>query len=168
MARITPLARFFHSYISCEEMILKAVRAVSHPFCSICRTKCCKENMCRESVESIFLSRLIKRQHIAYDPKNGWMSVHECRLSFGRPPVCYEFFCEPILRSNHFKASNIQQGIKEFISIGNRALGNTHLICVDHLQLISSKKILQMNDRIDQLMVNLTDRMPDLYDVKLF
>jgi hypothetical protein len=150
-----PLSSLIHSYISLEKEILKRVGDISNEFCLKCQTTCCDEKICRESVESIFLSRLIKLQNIQYDKKNGWMSPYGCRLDYGRPLVCYEFFCEQVLVNNNFKASNIQQTVKEFTSIGNRVYGKTHLICVDNLSLISPKKIIKINNQIIKLMENL-------------
>jgi len=152
------LSNLIHSYISLEKEILKRVGDISNTFCVKCPTKCCEEKICRESVESQFLSRLIKLQHVEYDEKNGWMGPYGCRLDYGRPLVCYAFFCEQILASNNFRASNIQQAVKEFTSIGNRAYGNTHLICVDNLSLISSKKIFKINNNILNLKKKLANQ----------
>ena len=153
-----PLLSLFHSYISLEKEIVKKVSDISNTFCFKCPTKCCEEKICRESVESQFLSSLIKLQNIQYNKKNGWMSPYGCRLDYGRPLVCHEFFCEQILVSKNIQASNIQQAVKEFISIGNRAYGNTHLICVDNLSLISPKKIFKISNQIWKLMEKLANQ----------
>ncbi|MBW1834018.1 MAG: hypothetical protein JRI62_04280 [Deltaproteobacteria bacterium] len=152
-----PLLSLFYTYLSLEKEILKRVSKISNPFCFKCQTKCCEEKICRESVESPFLSSLIKFQNIQYDQKNGWMSPQGCRLDYGKPLVCYEFFCEQILINKNFQASNIQQTIKEFILIGNRAYGNTHLICVDNLSSISPKKIFKISYQIGKLMEKLAN-----------
>jgi len=60
--------------------------------------------------------------------------------------------------NNNFKASNIQQAVKGFTSIGNRAYGNTHLIFVDNLSLISPKKIFKINNNILNLIENLANQ----------
>jgi len=153
-----PLSSLFHSYISLEKEILKRVSEISNTFCFECQKRCCEEKICRESIESQFLSHLITLQNIRYDKKNGWMSPYGCRLEYGRPLVCYEFFCERILVNDDFKASDIQQAVKEVISIGNRAYGNTHLICVDNLSLISPKKIFKIRNRILKLMEKMDSR----------
>jgi len=153
-----PLSNLIYCYISLEKEILKRTNEISNTFCVKCPTKCCEEKICRESLESQFLGRLIKLQQIEYDEKNGWMSPHGCRLDYGRPLVCYAFFCEQILANNNFKASNIQQAVKEFTSIGNRAYGNTHLICVGNLSLISPQKIFKINNKILNLMEKIADR----------
>ena len=152
-----PIFGLFHTYIALEKEIIKRVSEVSKPFCLKCQTKCCEEEICRESVESQFLSCLIKLQTIQYDPKNGWISSQGCRLDYGRPLVCCEFFCNEILNNKNFQALNFQQVIKEFVNIGNRAYGNTHLICVDNLKKISTRKLLEITNRTWKLMVKLTN-----------
>lgn len=141
----------FQNYLSLEKEIQKRTKQISEHFCKECPSKCCKEEMCRESIESKFLYILIKKQNVDYDRQKGWIGPSGCRLNYGRPLVCYEFFCERILRNNNFRASNIQQIIKEFISIGNRAYGNTHLICIDNLKTISIRKIAKINGEIKRL-----------------
>jgi len=135
-----PIFGLFHTYIALEKELIKRVNALTMFFCLKCQAKCCEEEICRESVESQFLSCLIKFQTSQYDPKNGWISSQGCRLAYGRPLVCYEFFCNEILNDKNFQALNYQHAIKEFINIGNRACGNTHLICVDNLKKISTRK----------------------------
>ena len=157
-----PLSRLLYDYISLEKEIIKRVRGISNEFCLKCRTTCCDEKICRESLESLFLSRLINLQDIEYDKKNGWMGPEGCRLDYGRPLVCHKFFCEQISVADDFKASNIRQAVKEFTSIGNRAYGNTHLIGVDNLSLISPKKIIKINRKTLNLMEKLADQTIDL------
>jgi len=154
------LSTLFHNYLSLEKEIQKKTTQISSPFCKQCTAICCKEEICRETVESTFLSMLIQQQDMNYDRRKGWIGLRGCRLDYGRPLVCYEFFCERILGSSDFRASNIQQIIKEFVSIGNKAYGNTHLICIYNLKTISEKKIVKLNHRIEGLMDKLVSVHP--------
>ena len=146
------LAKLFDRYASLEKEIQKLIYQASSHFCGKCSSRCCKEEICKESIESSFLSMLIEKQRIRYDTQNGWISPSGCRLDYGRPLVCYEFFCEDILKSNVFKGANIQKFINDFVSVGNKAYGNTHLLCVDNLDIISSTKIDKMIDKISLVM----------------
>jgi len=137
--------------MSLEREIMGRVSEISRPFCVRCKAKCCQEIICRESVESALLSRMIASQGIAYDKKNGWMSAEGCRLAFGRPLVCHEFFCDDILQSPVFRATDIQSVISEFAAIGNKAYGNTHLLCIEDLGAVSRKKIHRMRCRMAAL-----------------
>ena len=143
------LANLFAGYIYLEKEIQKLIYQVSIRFCTNCSSKCCREEICKESVESAFLSKLVEKQKIRYDTKNGWLSSSGCKLDYGRPLVCYEYFCEDILKSSLFKAANIQKIINEFASVGNKAYGNTHLLCIDNLNIISSAKIDKMIHKIN-------------------
>ena len=150
------LLALFQTYSSLEKEIQKRTNQISNHFCDRCLSRCCKEEICRESVESVFLSVLVGKQDIEYDCQNGWMSPSGCRLNYGRPLVCYEFFCEEIVKSGDFQLSNIKQIIKEFISVGKRAYGNTHLICIDNLETMSKIKIARINYKMKELMNKLT------------
>ncbi len=100
---------------------------------------------------------LVERQSIQYDFQNGWISPSGCRLVYGRPLVCYEFFCEDIKKSHLFQAINLKKMVNDFASVGNRARGNTHLICIDNLEIISSPKIDKMIYKIGSVMDELTN-----------
>lgn len=137
-------AKLIERYSVLEKEIQKLIDPFSRYFCGRCAGKCCREDICRESIESAFLSMLIEKQSVSYDLDDGWQGTSGCRLEFGRPLVCYDFFCEDIVKSYLFKTADIQTIIHDFISIGNKAHGNTHLLCIDNLNLLSLKKIQKM------------------------
>jgi hypothetical protein len=141
----------FDRYIVLEQQIQRMINRASGHFCAKCSSPCCKECYCKESIESPFLSALIKKQKIAYHATKGWMSPKGCRLEYGRPPVCYDFFCDAIAGSPSFQATDIQEFIREYLATGNNALGSTHLVCIDDLESISQKKIDKMLWRIESL-----------------
>lgn len=149
-----PLLNLFHTYISLEKTILYRVTEISYPFCAECKGLCCDKKICRESLESPFLSALIKHQGIQYDKNSGWMGPDGCRLAYGRPLVCHEFFCEKLLKNRGFQASNIREMVKAFVATGNRAFGSMHLISVYDLDLLTLKNILKINYKMEQLLEN--------------
>lgn len=149
------MASLFQCYISIEKEILKKIREITHPICAACRKRCCEEKMCRESIESPFLRHLVDLQHLQYDCQKGWIGRDGCRLNYGRPPVCHEFFCNRILADEKFRKADIQPLLKAFISAGNRAHGNAHLICVPDLRVISSRKLLKLRSKMELLELKL-------------
>lgn len=151
MMRIDPLASIIPDYITVEQKLLARVREVCLPFCSRCAVTCCAEQYCRESLESPFLMRLVNLQELTYDHVNGWLGDRGCRLEFGRPMVCYEFFCQRFLTDDVFMSSDIRELIKAFINIGGRARGTHHLICVLDPAAVSPSKIIKIRDRIRTL-----------------
>jgi len=154
------LLGLFHAYVSLEEKITQRVSETAKPVCAECRETCCEEIICRESLHSTFLNRIIGFQDVQYDPEDGWMSAQGCRLGSGKPLVCHEFFCEDILKRFSSKAASIRELVSDFAGIGNKAYGNTHLLCIDDLETISGKKLFKMKSRIEHLMAKLTDSDP--------
>jgi len=144
------LSELIKNYILLEKKLQKKINDLCKPFCSKCANPCCKEVFCRESIDSSFLYILIKKQDVKYD--NGWIGSHGCRLSYGRPPVCYEFFCGEVTEKEHLKGAQVVQEIKRFISAGNKACGNEHLICVNDLSKISEQKIQKSIKSIKAIM----------------
>ena len=141
----------FQKYRALEIELQKKIRLVSSRLCAACTAVCCKEVYCRESIESEFLLGLVDQQQLRYDRRQGWLGATGCRLAFGRPLVCYEFFCERFLTDRDFQSSNIQNLIKGFVAIGNRARGNQHLICIYDLEKIPAKKIERMKNKMIEL-----------------
>ena len=139
------------NYVVLEKEIQHRIRLISESYCKTCSTKCCKEVMCREAIESRFLRLIGKQNPLEYDRRSGFLSPCGCRLKIGRPLVCYEFFCTQILNDPVFKASNIQRLIKEFVSIGNKAHGNTHLVCIEDLNKLSNTKKAKIELKIERL-----------------
>ncbi len=160
------LANLFGRYAFLEKEIQKLIYQASGHFCSKCSSQCCKEEICRESIESSFLSILIKKQRIRYDAQNGWISPSGCRLHYGRPLVCYEFFCKDILKNYLFQTADIRKIINDFIAIGNKAHRNTHLICIDNLGIISSMKIEKINYKIGLVMKKIAHIRFHINDLK--
>ena len=101
-------------------------------WCSNCRVVCCKALYCRETFESPFLFLLLnKYSHQLYNnTQKAWLSEAGCRLSVGRPPVCYEFLCANILDAQQTGMHRYAMIVlsKLVSHIGKKALGSRHLI----------------------------------------
>jgi hypothetical protein len=70
--------------------------------------------------------------------------------------VWYDFFCDAISEDARFRAAGLQTIVCEFIMIGNKAQGNTHLGCVENLKSIPTFKIEKMLEKIDLLAHKMT------------
>jgi hypothetical protein len=149
------LEDLFKKYAKLELHIQKIINRSTGRFCSDCTARCCKEHFCKESIESPFLAALIKKQKMIYHTEKGWMGPKGCRLAYGRPLVCYDFFCDAVSDSPSFQATDIKTIVREFISIGNKVSGNTHLICIDNVETMSSIKIDAMLQKIDSLTIKI-------------
>jgi hypothetical protein len=100
--------------------------------CSNCRVVCCKAVYCRETIESPFLFLLLKKHshQVSNNTQTTWLSEAGCKLSVGRPPVCYEFLCNTILGAQQTGMQRYAMIVlsKLISHIGKRVLGSRHLI----------------------------------------
>lgn len=90
------LETFIERYAELENRVRELVEEKCRPLCLTCTCFCCDAIICSEAVESPFLKR-VHQQSDRYSEKNGFTSKTGCTLHQGRPPVCYEYFCD-----NHF------------------------------------------------------------------
>jgi hypothetical protein len=101
-------------------------------WCSNCREVCCKAVYCRETLESPFLFLLSKNHssEVSYSTQKAWLNETGCKLSVGRPPVCYEFLCGTILEAQQTGMQRYAMIVlsKLISHIGKCALGSRHLI----------------------------------------
>lgn len=117
--------------------------------CASCANVCCKELLCRESVDSDFLRFVLDARADDYSARDGWyVPGSGCRLSFGRPLVCYEFFCEQF---DPQAVSTIRQLSRAFKSVYARALAGQHILVVDDISTISDTRLTIIFDRLEQL-----------------
>ena len=135
------LTTLLELYAAIERNIQQSMHPLSCSFCRTCAGKCCREEICRESLESVFLCMLVEKQHIRYDQEKGWLGEGGCRLAYGRPLVCYQYFCDEVTGSDSLQTASLQAIINRFASLGNKAHGNAHLLCVADLDLLSPTKI---------------------------
>lgn len=128
-------------YYFIEKKIQKSISSICAVFCNKCDTLCCREDICRESIDSYWLN-LVWQTHdhdiSNYDKRKGWLTSNGCQLFAGRPPVCYEYFCNKI--RNALKNGPYKQYLKEISSLinvaGKNALGNKHLVTLSKEQIL--------------------------------
>ncbi|MBT0665900.1 hypothetical protein KI809_16440 [Geobacter pelophilus] len=139
-------------YSELEARINGAVAAACQPVCRLCRECCCAVRFCRESVDSYWLGIIaaVSGQDVgAFDEGRGWLSSQGCRLKVGRPPVCYEFFCEAIVTAEVnpavVYALKVLGRLPGFV--GARALGGRHLVTLSRFEL-SRVPIAKIRQRV--------------------
>ncbi len=86
------------SYRSFELKVGKLMQGVCGPFCGVCKTPCCRVDICREAFDSPFLLAVHGGKE-AFDKKSGYLSCTGCKLTAGRPPLCHAFVCDLIVRN---------------------------------------------------------------------
>ncbi len=74
------------------------MQGVCGPFCGVCKTPCCRVDICREAFESPFLLA-VHGEKQTFDRKSGYLGCTGCKLTTGRPPLCHAFVCDLIVKS---------------------------------------------------------------------
>ena len=126
------LEHILRDYAAFESEVRAFTSELWDQWCSNCREVCCKALYCRETFESPFLFLLLDKYSYQFhnNTQKAWLSEAGCRLSIGRPPVCYEFLCANILDAQQTGMHRYAMIVlsKLVSHIGKRALGPRHLI----------------------------------------
>jgi len=126
------LEHILREYAVFEDEVRRFSAKLWFQWCSNCREVCCQAVYCRETLESPFLFLLSKNYspEVSYSTQKAWLSETGCKLSIGRPPVCYEFLCGTILEAQQPAIERYAMIVlsKLMSHIGKKALGSRHLI----------------------------------------
>jgi hypothetical protein len=126
------LEQILKDYAAFETEVRNFSSELWFQWCSNCREVCCKAVYCRETLESPFLFLLSKNHssEVSYSTQKAWLNETGCKLSVGRPPVCYEFLCGTILEAQQTGMQRYAMIVlsKLISHIGKCALGSRHLI----------------------------------------
>jgi hypothetical protein len=144
------LRRIRGRHILIEGLLQQIGSRISQSECASCRAICCEEKYCRESMDSAFLRYILGTQAQEYDPNVGWhRSDMGCTLKYGRPFVCYEYFC------SRFHAisgvSNLEHLARLFRQCYAKALGSRHILVVDKLHDISADKLARILFKLERV-----------------
>ena len=132
------------------ESILQSLAALQDDQpCAGCTRVCCKEVMCRESLDSDFLRFLLGPLVEGYSVDAGWyVPGSGCRLSYGRPLVCYEYFCEKFETQNW---SQLKQLSRAFKTLYANAFAGQHILVVEDISRITANKLNIIYGRLENL-----------------
>ena len=132
------------------ESILQSLAALQNDApCASCANVCCKEVLCRESIESDFLRFVLGARVDDYSLSDGWyVPGSGCRLSFGRTLVCYEFFCE---RFDMQEVGTLKQLSRAFKTVYSNVFAGQHILVVDDISRISKNKLHVVLNRLEGL-----------------
>lgn len=139
-------------YIRLEKRVGRLAAAVYAPFCAACGS-CCRRDICVESVERFWL-RLVRETNAQdtarFGDDTGWLTPAGCGLTAGRPPLCYEFFCNEAAREieRHPLGHPLKELSRLMNATGQRALGNTHLVALSSGQIVKKLNFRRLRGRI--------------------
>jgi len=93
----TELKKLLKEYAELERGVQELVGSQCGPVCGLCTVACCcRADICEEALGSPFL-RLLHGKDTLESDGYGFLTETGCSLEIGRPPICYEFFCEELL-----------------------------------------------------------------------
>ena len=154
-------------YAQFEASLRKAMTAMCAAHCCTCTRVCCREELCRETLESAFLHLLSRNfsRSAAYSSQNGWLTKTGCALSIGRAPVCYHFLCSEILAS---RPTPLDRYMLEVLAalvnhIGKNALAGRHLVEIINPDDLCRVKFSRFNKKLAQAQAALKITM-DYFD----
>jgi hypothetical protein len=151
---MTDLDILFCKYAQFEENVNAAMTGMCAGFCRVCARVCCREEFCRETIESPFLSLLHHKfsPPAAYSSENGWLTPAGCALSIGRAPVCYHFLCRDIRASQPTQTDGyVLEVLGALINhVGKYALGRRHVVEIMNVDDLHRVKRLRFEKRLSQ------------------
>jgi hypothetical protein len=81
---------------------------------------------------SSFLKQLRQRftPDAVYNEDRGWLKPAGCVLPVGRPPVCYQFFCDAVFENRQTAEFRYAVTILSSLvnHVGKKALGSKHIV----------------------------------------
>lgn len=144
------LKHLLEEYAELEREVQELVTAQCREVCGLCASCCCRTDLCEEALESPFLCALHGREDLDSD-RYGFLTERGCGLEIGRPPVCYEFFCDELMAAQpdalHRKVLLVLGRLPAYA--GENAHGDAHLVEVmqeeelEHLAFHRLEKQLQ-------------------------
>jgi hypothetical protein len=138
-------------YAELEQDVRQLMVELFSETCGMCTARCCRADICEEVAQSAFLSMLLEKQDLAsgdMDDRYGWLDTYGCSLEYGRPPVCYTYFCDELLaRLPDDEARLTAQVLGRLMNhIGKDALGDWHLVEIinpDDLDKVQTDEVFQ-------------------------
>jgi hypothetical protein len=136
-------------HIRIEKIFQLVANKVSLIVCSECTDICCKIDFCKESVDSSFLRFILDKQLLLYNETDGWLSKQTgCMTPYGRPFICYEYFCEKFKNDTSIK--DLKYYTSLFKTIYRRTYKEQPILVLQNLHVI--KKV-----RLDKILIDLID-----------
>ncbi len=127
------LKHFIEEYTELEREVQELVSAQCRAGCELCTACCCRADLCEEALESPFLCAVHGKNELDSD-RYGFLTERGCALEIGRPPVCYEFFCDELQAAQpdavHRDVLLVLGRLPAYV--GRNAHGETHLVEIMH------------------------------------
>jgi hypothetical protein len=144
------ISKIIEKYAAFEGEVSACTTKIFHRICSACSGACCRPEICAESLTSPFLKQV--RQHFApdavYDDDRGWMKPSGCALPVGRPPVCYQFFCDALFENR--QTAEFRYAVRIISSLGKKALGGKHIVELQDFSELRRANLARIEKRLNE------------------
>jgi len=141
-------------YAALEREVQNLINAGCSYSCSICTSRCCRIDLCEEAFKSPFLQALHghKPDSTQFSDRYGWQTENGCILSLGRPPVCYEYFCDEILSSQRSDSHRYVLRVlgKLLNHVGKETLGNRHLVEISDEEDLNKIPVGHFKEKVNE------------------
>jgi hypothetical protein len=142
-------------YAELENSVNLLMKELFSETCGMCTACCCRADICEEAIESAFLSKLLKRQGLGsndMDDRYGWLDLNGCSLDYGRPPICYAYFCDQLISrlpddDTRLAARKLGQIMDH---VGKDALGDWNLVDIKHNDDLDKVSVDQLFQRLGE------------------
>jgi hypothetical protein len=143
------LYRIRDVHIEVESILQSLVALQDDNPCAGCASVCCREVMCRESVDSDFLRFVLGPRVENYSADAGWyVPGSGCRLSYGRPLVCYEYFCESFETQDWARPRQLSRALRKVYA---HAYAGQNILVVKDIGRITASKLNIIHARLEKL-----------------
>jgi hypothetical protein len=142
-------------YAVLESAVCRLMQQLFAETCGLCTACCCRADVCEEVTCSAFLTLLLKQQGVSptdMDDRFGWLDLHGCSLAYGRPPICYSYFCDELLEAWPDEESRLVLMTlgRLMHHVGIDALGKRHLVEIadagDLARIDADRLLLRLNE----------------------
>jgi len=142
-------------YAELESSIQQLMTELFSETCGMCTACCCRADICEEAGESAFLSLLLEQQELSpadMDDRFGWLDLHGCSLEYGRPPVCYIYFCDELLaRLPDDESRHVAKTLGRLMNhIGQNASGEWHLVEIMNAATLEKVDPAPLSQRMEE------------------
>lgn len=146
--------KVIYEYRYLESRVHRIIDRFCNPFCKLCTCCCCKKEICDESIDSFWLKLIWTSSDYKisdYHDHAGWLTEYGCRLSVGRPPICYDFFCNYISDYISVNADCLiaLRKIAHLVAFsGKNAIGTKHLVTLTANEIFHNLNYERLSDSI--------------------
>jgi hypothetical protein len=145
-------------YAELEKSVRSLMTELFSESCGMCTACCCRTDICEETVGSAFLSKLLTKQDLSgddMDDRIGWLDLHGCSLEYGKPPICYDYYCDQLLSRLPDDEARFSARIlgKLMDYVGKDALGSWHLVEIMDVNDLDKVSVDTLSRRLDEAVV---------------